>query len=723
MAAAAAAAASSQTWIEGEALRRSTWWRSYNTTTGHCNWPGISCNAGGSVTEIWEVPTQENGLLTQFNFSSFPNLVRLNFSSLGLNGDIPHQIGTLTKLTHLDLSHNFLSGELPLSLTNLTKLVELNLGYNHISGQIPSELGNLRNLVGLVLDCNYLNGVIPSSLGQLTRLTSLYIGWNQMEGSIPPEIWSLKSLVDIYFDHNILTGVIPSSVGHLTNLTSLHLASNQITGSIPSEIGSLKKLVDLALDNNKLVGVIPKELGNCHSLRYLSMKFNRLNGSIPSEIGGLVALRKLDLSVNNISGTIPLQFQNFNSLEYLDLSYNYLEGYVPFELHLPSLFRAFEHNKGLCGDTKFGIPPCRKRNRITIIIIVVICLCSTLLISSIIFGALLIWRRKTRKLEPEEAITTQNGDIFSIWDYDGKIAYEDIIEATEDFDIKYCIGTGGYGSVYRAKLTNGKEVALKKLHTLESQNPTYMKSFTNEVRVLSKIRHRNIVKLYGFCLHKRCMFLVYEYMERGSLHCVLSDEIEALEFDWIKRVNVVKSIANALSYMHNDCIPPLLHRDISSGNILLDSEFRAVVSDFGTARLLDPDSSNQTLLAGTYGYVAPELAYTMVVTEKCDVYSFGVLTLEIMMGKHPRELVTILSTSSSQNIMLVDILDPRLAPHIDPEVIDNVVLIIRLALKCINLNPTSRPTMQHVCKEFETCTPFPIPFHAISLGQSKDQEG
>ncbi|CBI27339.3 unnamed protein product, partial [Vitis vinifera] len=560
---AAAAAASSQTWIEGEALRRSTWWRSYNTTTGHCNWPGISCNAGGSVTEIWAVPTQENGLLTQFNFSSFPNLVRLNFSSLGLNGDIPHQIGTLTKLTHLDLSHNFLSGELPLSLTNLTKLVELNLGYNHISGQIPSEIGNLRNLVGLVLDCNYLNGVIPS---------------------------------------------------------------------------------------------------------------------IPSEIGGLVALRKLDLSVNNISGTIPLQFQNFNSLEYLDLSYNYLEGYVPFELHLPSLFRAFEHNKGLCGDTKFGIPPCRKRNRITIIIIVVICLCSALLISSIIFGVLLIWRRKTRKLQPEEATTTQNGDIFSIWDYDGKIAYEDIIEATEDFDIKYCIGTGGYGSVYRAKLTNGKEVALKKLHTLESQNPTYMKSFTNEVRVLSKIRHRNI------------------------------------------RVNVVKSIANALSYMHNDCIPPLLHRDISSGNILLDSEFRAVVSDFGTARLLDPDSSNQTLLAGTYGYVAPELAYTMVVTEKCDVYSFGVLTLEIMMGKHPRELVTILSTSSSQNIMLVDILDPRLAPHIDPEVIDNVVLIIRLALKCINLNPTSRPTMQHVCKEFETCTPFPIPFHAISLGQSKDQE-
>ena len=609
--AAAAAAppslASQQTRIEGEAMRRTTWWRSYNSSgTSPCNWPGIRCDESGSVTEISAVPTQENGKLTQFNFSSFPNLVRLNLSFVELDGDIPHQIGNLTKLTHLDLSHNYLSGDFPLSLTNLTKLVELNLGYNHISGQIPTEIGNLRNLVDLDFDCNYLNGVIPSSLGQLTHLTSLYIGWNQMEGSIPPEIWSLNNLVDIYFDHNILSGVIPSSAGRLTNLTSLHLAMNQIAGSIPTQIGNLKKLVDLALDNNKLVGGIPKELGDCYSLRYLSMRFNGLNGSIPSEIAGLIGLRKLDLSVNNISGTIPLQFQNLNRLEYLDLAYNSLQGYVPFKLQNASLFGAFEQNKGLCGDTKFGIPPCRKRNKITIIITVAIPLCAALLICFIIYGALLIWRRKMRKLQPEDATTaTRNGDIFSIWDCDGKIAYEDILQATEDFDIKYCIGTGRYGSVYRAKLSNGREVALKKLHTLESDNPTYMKSFTNEVQMLSNIRHRNIVKLYGFCLHKRCMFLVYQYMERGSLNLILNEEVEAVEFDWIKRVNVVKSIAYALSYMHNDCIPPLIHRDISSGNILLDSEFEAVVSDFGTARLLDPDSSNHTLVAGTCGYVAP----------------------------------------------------------------------------------------------------------------------
>ena len=214
-------------------------------------------------------------------------------------------------------------------------------------------------------------------------------------------------------------------------------------------------------------------------------------------------------------------------------------------------------------------------------------------------------KQKIRKNQLPKTTKVKNGDLFSIWDYDGVIAYQDIIQATEDFDIKYCIGTGGYGSVYRAQLPSGKVVALKKLHGWEREDPTYLKSFENEVQMLSRIQHRNIVKLHGFCLHNKCMFLVYKYMEKGSLYCMLRDEVEVVQLDWIKRVNVVKGIANALSYMHHDSTLPIIHRDISSNNILLDSKLEAFVADFGTARLLDPDSSNQTLLAGTYGYIAP----------------------------------------------------------------------------------------------------------------------
>jgi len=204
-----------------------------------------------------------------------------------------------------------------------------------------------------------------------------------------------------------------------------------------------------------------------------------------------------------------------------------------------------------------------------------------------------------------EGIETKNGDLFSIWNYDGKIAFDDIIEATQDFDLKYYIGTGGYGSVYRVELPSGNIVALKKLHRLESQNPSFNRSFRNEVKMLTEIRHRNIVKLHGFCLHNQCMFLIYQYMERGGLFYILNNDMEAQELNWSKRVNVIKGIAQALTYMHHDCTTPIVHRDVTSSNVLLNSQLEACVSDFGTARLLDPDSSNQTLVVGTYGYIAP----------------------------------------------------------------------------------------------------------------------
>lgn len=227
--------------------------------------------------------------------------------------------------------------------------------------------------------------------------------------------------------------------------------------------------------------------------------------------------------------------------------------------------------------------------------------------------------RKVKKTQVE-ATSNKNGDLFSVWNYDGLIAYQDIITATEDFDIRYCIGTGGYGSVYKAELPSGRIVALKKLHRLEAEEPAFDRSFRNEVKLLTEIRHKNIVKLHGFCLHNRCMFLVYEYMERGSLFCALRNDDEAVALGWKQRVNIIKDIAHALSYLHHDCTPPIVHRDISSNNILLNSESKAFVADFGVARLLNPDSSNNTILAGTYGYIAPgKLSYH---------YSYGFCQVE-----------------------------------------------------------------------------------------------
>ncbi|XP_034673901.1 MDIS1-interacting receptor like kinase 2-like [Vitis riparia] len=295
----------------------------------------------------------------------------------------------------------------------------------------------------------------------------------------------------------------------------------------------------------------------------------------------------------------------------------------------------------------------------------------------------------------EKAGDVQTENLFSISTFDGRTTYEAIIEATKDFDPMYCIGEGGHGSVYKAELPSGNIVVVKKLHRFDI-DMAHQKDFVNEIRALTEIKHRNIVKLLGFCSHSRHSFLVYEYLERGSLGTILSKELEAKEVGWDTRVNIIKGVAHALSYLHHDCVPPIVHRDMSSNNVLLDSKYEAHVSDFGTAKFLKLDSSNWSTLAGTYGYVAPELAYTMKVTEKCDVYSFGVLALEVMRGRHPGDLISSLSASPGKdNVVLKDVLDPRLPP---PTLRDEaeVKSVIQLATACLNGSPQSRPTMQMV---------------------------
>ncbi|KAK7809584.1 mdis1-interacting receptor like kinase 2, partial [Quercus suber] len=371
----------------------------------------------------------------------------------------------------------------------------------------------------------------------------------------------------------------------------------------------------------------------------------------------------------NPCGPIPKQFSDLMSLRFIDLSYNNLTGNIPLYLgQISNIFKndsfdAFIGNKDLCGDFK-GFSPCLSSSQIMSKIKMSLPL--TIFVVLLLLWCFLYSRCWVIGKTQSNPSRTKNGDLFSIWNFDGKIAYEDIIEATKDFNIRYCIGTGGYGSVYKAQLPSGKVVALKKLHRLEAEDPSFDKSFKNEVQMLTEIRHRNIVKLHGYCLHKRCMFLVYQYMERGSLFCILSDDVEALELDWPKRMNIIKSIAHALSYMHHECNPVIIHCDISSNNMLLNSELEAFVSNFGTARLLDPDSSNQTLVVGTYGYIAP---------------------------------------------------DQRLPPP-NRSIAQDIFFAAFVAFACLRPKPKSRPMMKWVSQEcLSGKKPLAIPLHAISLWQ------
>ena len=592
---------SNQSQVEKEALLESGWWSGETDhDSDHCDWSGITCNEEGHVIAVYY---RASGELSKLKFSSFPSLRTIDLHDGRLSGRIPHQIGSLTKVIYLDLSRNELSGSIPDQIAALTKLTYLDLSRNELSGSIPPQINTLTSLNYLDLSHNELNGRIPQQIGTLIRLTHLDLYSNELSGSIPDEIDTLTELAYLDLSNNVLNGSIPHQLGALAKLTYFDLSWNELSGDIPSSFGHLSNLISLCLNNNQINGPIPEDIGNLEDLVDLDLSSNSISGKIPSQIQNLKRLENLNLSRNKLSGAIPPSLTYDYKWTSIDLSYNDLEGHIPFELQFESPPGVFEHNKHLCGEIRHR-PHCKKGQKITLIL--VISLLATLCIA-FAFLKFLLLPRKMRKMRhmSASAAETRRGDLFSVWDYDGTIAYQDIIQSTENFDIKYCVGVGGYGSVYRAQLPCGKVVALKKLHGWEREEPTYLKSFENEAQILSKIRHRNIVKLHGFCLHRRSMFLVYQFMERGSLFCMLSHEVEALELDWTKRLNVVKSIAHALSYMHHDCSPPIIHRDISSNNVLLNSQLEAFVSDFGTARLLDPDSSIQTLLVGTYGYIAP----------------------------------------------------------------------------------------------------------------------
>ncbi|KAM1225158.1 hypothetical protein ACFX1T_043871 [Malus domestica] len=253
---------------------------------------------------------------------------------------------------------------------------------------------------------------------------------------------------------------------------------------------------------------------------------------------------------------------------------------------------------------------------------------------------------------------------------------------------------------------------MKKLHQLWDGEKNLEKSFLKEIRALTEIRPRNIVKLYGFCSHHRHSFLVYKFVERGSLAAILSKDEEAKEMGWRKRVTIVNSVAHTLVYMHHDCVPPIVHWDISSKNILLDSEYEASVSYFSTAKFLNLDSTTWNAVVGTYGYVAPELAYTMEVNEKCDVYSFGVVAMETIMGRHPRYFFSSLSSMPSSSTLsststlpphqmsIVDILDQRILPPTHQEARE--LPLVKIAFSCLNPSPHSHPTMKKVSQLLST---------------------
>ncbi|KAF7815679.1 MDIS1-interacting receptor like kinase 2-like [Senna tora] len=679
----------------------------------------------GMLSNLVMLDLSENALLSGTIPSIIGNLSKLELLYLyndSFVGVIPNELGNLLSLTVAQLFGNNFEGPIPPSLGNLTNLVDLKLSLNKLSGPIPSSLGNLINLDQLGLFHNNLSGPIPSSIGNLTKLTSLQLFENKFSGSLPPELEKLTNLENLQLGDNDFTGHLPQNICLSGSLVRFSASPrNRFTGPIPRSLKNCSSLVRLRLDDNQLVGNITEDFGVYPDLGYMNLSGNNLFGHLSLNWGKYSSLLTLDISNNNLSGSIPPELGEATMLQRIHLSSNNLNGEIPKELgKLSSLegplpnndafrdigFEELRNNSGLCGDVP-GLDHCKedsnnshgqKSKKVKLLLILFLTLGALALIA--IGGSYIIFCRSARKVDKQDE-EAQSQDFHFVWSSDRKIMYQNVIEVTKFFDKRYLIGKGGQGSVYKAELSTGHIVAVKKLHSMPDGEISDFKAFTSEVRALTEIKHRNIVKLYGFCSNSQVSFLVYEFLEGGSLDNILKNGKEAVELDWHKRVNIVKGVANALFHMHHGCSFSVVHRDISSKNVLLDSEYEEVrLIDFGTAKFLKPDSNNMTTFAGTFGYAAPEIAYIMEVNEKCDVYSFGVLTLEIIMGMHPGELIASLTeTPATYDLPLKDLLDQRPPQPANSNVEEEVMLIAKIAFACLNENPQLRPTMEQVSNE------------------------
>ncbi|KAL4578958.1 hypothetical protein LXL04_015092 [Taraxacum kok-saghyz] len=620
-----------------------------------------------------------------------PNLEVLQLWTNNFTFSLPQNLGSNGKLIVLDVQGNHLTGTIPDGLCNGGKLQALVLMENYFFGPLPEKLGHCKSLTKIRIIKNFFNGTIPAGIFNLPELTMLQLDDNYFSGELPTEIHS-QSLQSVSISNNMITGTIPPAIGGLVNLTELYLQSNNLAGAIPEEIFNLKKLFEINVTDNNLTGEIPASIGSCSALTSLDFSRNNLSGEFPKGVLNLFNLNVLNVSRNKLTGAIPSKLGQMKSLTHLDLSYNLFSGKVPSDGQLEDFNDTiFAGNPNLCLP---HTPHCESEsesnlkhhsiNKFKLFIYIFI---PITILSSIIIASLIV-RRK---------IQIQKSKLWKLTAFQ-KLDFkpEDVIVCLKDENI---IGKGGAGIVYRGSMANGIDVAIKKLMGRNH-------GFEAEIQTLGRIKHRNIVRLLGYVCNRDTNLLLYEFMSHGSLGEILHGP-KGAHLQWETRFKIAIEAAKGLCYLHHDCSPLIVHRDVKSNNILLDSDYEAHVADFGLAKFLRGAGGSECMssIAGSYGYIAPEYAYTLKVDEKSDVYSFGVVLLELISGKKPvgefgdgvdivrwvRETISEIP-QPPETAVVAAVVDCRLKCY----VVESVVDMLKIAMMCVEEESRSRPTMREV---------------------------
>ncbi|EEE57437.1 receptor kinase-like protein Xa21 isoform X1 [Oryza sativa Japonica Group] len=642
------------------------------------------------------------------------------------SGTLPSVISNLSaSLTILTLASNKIVGNMPREIGKLINLGALVAHNNFLTGSPPSSLGMLQNLRILWLDNNYFSGPFPRVICNLTHMDSLDLGRNNFSGSIPITVGNMVSLSSLRFSFNNFIGTIPTSLFNITTLSIyLDISYNHLDGSIPPEVGNLPNLVYLDARYNQLSGEIPITFEKCQLLQILYLQNNSFIGNIPSSFSEMKGLEILDLSSNNFSGQIPKFFGHFLTLYDLNLSYNNFDGEVPvFGVFANATGISVQGNNKLCGGIPdLHLPTCslkisKRRHRVPGLAIVVPLVATTICILS-----LLLFFHAWYKNRLTKSPSTMSMRAHQL------VSYQQLVHATDGFSTTNLLGTGSYGSVYRGKLFDetGENENLIAVKVLKLQTPGALKSFTAECEAMKNLRHRNLVKIVTACSSmdfngNDFKAIVFDFMPNGCLeewlHPQIDNQLEERHLNLVHRVGILFDVACALDYLHFHGTTPVVHCDLKPSNVLLDADMVAHVGDFGLAKILSSQPSTSSMgFRGTIGYAPPEYGAGNMVSTHGDIYSYGILVLEMITGRRPTDNTCEQGFSLRKcvemalNNRAMDILDVELVTELEnappatsmdgpSERVNSLISLLKLGLLCSGEMPLSRMSTKDIIKE------------------------
>lgn len=655
----------------------------------------------------------------------------LQFLDLGSNlfsGSLPRRLLSLRNLDYLAVDENSFTGGLLPDILALPSLKYFDISHNKLSGEIP-VITSCDGVQEIYVSANNLTGSIPASIKTCRNLEVLDLSSNRISGNIPPEIGSLAKLSILRLGENSIDGTIPSEVGDIELLQILDLRDLHLAGAIPAVLSNCRFLLELDLSDNSLDGQIPEKIYNITYLRKLDVHGNRINGSIPSRLGNLNYMKYLDLSNNRLSGMIPSSLGNMTQLGYFNVSFNNLQGSIPNNSVMHKFGnKSFIGNKELCGpplDTPCIAPSPAPSNQpsggtrvLTVSAIIAIVAAAIIAVGVCIITLMnvrALRRKKTELLVYESTPPSPEANLII-----GKLVlfskslpskYEDWEAGTKALLDKECfIGGGAIGTVYKATFEGGLSIAVKKLETLGRIK--VQEEFEQEISRLGNLRHPNLVAIQGYYWSSTMQLILSDFIPNGNLfHHLHEVRPGNTSLCWGRRFRIALGTAKALAYLHHDCKPQILHFDIKSSNILIDDDFEPRLSDYGLGKLLPMLDSyiSSRKFHTAVGYVAPELAcQSLRLTEKCDVYSFGVIVLELITGRRPVE------SSESEVVILCEYVRSSLergegAACIDPNLQqrpeNEVMQVLKLGLICTAQTPSRRPSMAEVVQVLESIKP------------------